>query len=148
MEIRVPSIEDLESVKELTASVFFPNLSYEEASKNFSNAGSELKEFLSSKENIFLVAEKDGKLVGYIHGKKAPPPVDGNKYFQLTEIGVVPNERGKGIGKKLIKEFTKVVSKMGYSKISLICASKNKEALEFYKHLGYHETDIYMEKHI
>jgi N-acetylglutamate synthase-like GNAT family acetyltransferase len=57
---------------------------------------------LKDKNVIFLVAEQDKKIIGYIIGYTAPTK---KTDVMLHETRVSKKERGKGIGTKLVKEF-------------------------------------------
>ncbi|HLD38691.1 MAG TPA: GNAT family N-acetyltransferase [archaeon] len=64
-------------------------------------------DFIGSVRNrscLFLVAEKDGKVVGYCIGYFSPTQ---KKDVMLHETRIVKSERGLGIGTVLVSEFCK-----------------------------------------
>ena len=55
---------------------------------------------------------------------------------ELKHIAIKPNYRGKGIGKKMINEFIKT------KKIVKIKAETDKNAVDFYKKIGFSITSL------
>ncbi len=69
--------------------------------------------------------------------KKTNPKDDGN-YSELLSICLLPSLKGKGIGKKLIKEYEIEAANKGCSNIALTTDFyNNKDVTEFYKSTGY-----------
>lgn len=152
LNIRGATLEDLEDIKNLNSLVMFENPSFDsDIVEDFahSTAGDKyFKEAIEDKEGIFLVAEEDGKLVGYINGRKTDFMYRKSRYFEIENLGVIPQTKRKGFGSKLMEDFTKIAKDRGFQKIYLNCYAKNQEALEFYKHKGYIEIDTCLEKNI
>ncbi len=65
---------------------------------------------LKDKNTIFLVAEKDKKIIGYTIGFTCPSK---KTDVMLHETRVSRNERGSGIGSFLVKEFCRYSFKKG-----------------------------------
>jgi ribosomal protein S18 acetylase RimI-like enzyme len=152
MKIRKANKKDLEEIKNLNTRIFINNIKYDkDAVEEFAQTDQGAKYFkdaLEDKEGIFLIAEEDGQIIGYINGTKADFSYRKSKYFEMYNLGVSPSHKRKGIGTKLLDEFTKEVKKRGFQKIYLNCYAKNLEAINFYKASGYQTIDVCMEKEI
>lgn len=83
----------------------------------------------------FLVAEVDGRVVGYIIGTVRFPNVG-----HVLAIGVEPEYRGKGIGTALMKSIFEYFKKRGVGKVRLEARESNKVARQFYRSLGFVEV--------
>jgi predicted N-acetyltransferase YhbS len=89
------------------------------------------KELLESirlrKDNIFYVAEENGKIVGYIKGKKE----------KMGNLFVVGKSHGKGIGKALVEKFENDAKRQG-SKVIKLAATLY--GTPFYEKMEYKKT--------
>jgi diamine N-acetyltransferase len=79
-----------------------------------------------------LVAESHGEIVAVSRG------VIENDFNELKTIYVLPNFQGQGIGKKLWNEMLEFFDNS--KKIVLSVVTYNKNAIEFYKKLGFVDT--------
>ena len=109
----------------------------------------ELK-YISSRKKIFLVAEIDEKIVGYINGYIVE---NSDVYYKepvayLDCLCVDASLRKQGIGKELINEFTNIVKSRGAKYIKLNAFENNVPAVTLYKELGYEEYSVYYMKKI
>lgn len=79
-----------------------------------SNSKKELLKDIRSKKFVFLVAEEGGEIVGYISGDVTDSK---NPFYKPINLGylkhivVSKKYHGKGIGKRLNKEFEKMMKK-------------------------------------
>ena len=89
-----------------------------------------LKYYLN--KNLFLVAEKNNSIIGLLIAE--PIQAKGALLWFFT---VKKSDRGKGIGKKLIKEFERNCGKLGIEWIILHAPLENKLTGKFYKKAGY-----------
>ena len=86
-------------------------------------------DFVSSvrdKHCIFLVAEKDRRLAGYVIGFTVPTQ---SKEAMLHETRVIKKERGTGVGKRLVGAFCKEAFRR---KVKTIYAEIEPELVKFY----------------
>lgn len=152
MIIRKANQKDLEQIKKLNTEIFFNNTKYDhDAIESFAQTDQGAKYFkraIEDKKGVFLVAEENSKLIGYVNGSEMNLLYRKSKYFEMCNLGVSPKHKRKGVGTKLLDEFTKEVKGLGYQKIYLNCYEKNTEAISFYKALGYKTIDLCMEKEI
>lgn len=90
------------------------------------------KDSIKDKDTIFIVAENKGEIAGYILG--CINLVKRNE-VSLQETRVLKKYRGKGLGKRLNKEFFKECKKR---KVNLVFTTIDKEHIPFYvKSLGF-----------
>lgn len=88
----------------------------------------------------FLVAEKDGMVVGYII---ASPEKD---LGHIIAIAIKPSERRKNIGRTMMEAVLKILRSVGVSSVRLEVRLSNIEAQRFYEALGFqrsHSIDKY-----
>jgi GNAT superfamily N-acetyltransferase len=98
-----------------------------------------IKLLAASTENCLFVAEREGEIIGWIHGFCA---------FRLgsapfTEIGglvVDEHYRGFGIGRNLIGQVVAWSKQKGILRIRVRCNTKRIPTHAFYRHLGFSET--------
>lgn len=87
------------------------------------------------KEQLFLVAEKDSRIIGSVRAFSK------NSICHIGKLIVHPDHQNKGIGTKLMHEIEKRFKKsLNYS---LFTGYKDKKNIYLYEKLGYH---IYNEK--
>ncbi len=95
-----------------------------------------LKRIFSKKGSFNVVAEEDGKIVGYA----VAMPLD---LFSadIESIAVDPGFHGHGIGTVIITEIEKEMVRRGYLHSILEVRDRNHEAIGFYKKNGYTVLD-------
>lgn len=109
----------------------------------------ELK-YISSRKKIFLVAEIDKKIIGYVNGYIVE---NSDIYYRdpvayLDCLCVDKVSRKQGVGKKLIDEFSSIVKKKGAKYVKLNAFENNTPAVNLYKKEGFEEYSIYYMKKI
>ena len=90
--------------------------------------------FASEMKNVaarYLVAEKDGKLIGYAG---AWIILDES---HITNIAVLKDERGQGIGRRLTEGLMQYLSNLGAAYATLEVRKSNEVAQNLYKSLGF-----------
>lgn len=86
---------------------------------------------------IFLVAEINGKIVGYRMGEKL------QGYLGIAHLIVVKKEyQDKGIGRMLLKAFEKECKKRGIRWLITYAYANNKKTLKFFKKNGYYQGSL------
>ena len=91
---------------------------------------------ISMEGNIFLVAEEDGELCGYI-----------GMYLSLdegeiTNVAVAPQKRGAGIGGMLLKEALVLAEKRGVAQVVLEVRVSNQPAIQLYEKSGFKHCGV------
>ncbi len=87
------------------------------------------------RNGLFLVAEENEKIVGYVIGMKKglkEKKEEESKGGLIASIAVLPNFRRKGIGTSLME---KMMEKMEEVKVQV--RKSNRAAIKFYKKLGF-----------
>lgn len=90
---------------------------------------------LKDNDNIFTINIED-EVVGYIifHISK--------DFTDIYKIYIREKNRRNGYGKKLIKEVEKMAKRFNSSKLMIEVRSKNDNAINFYKKLGYKKISV------
>jgi ribosomal protein S18 acetylase RimI-like enzyme len=98
-------------------------------------------------DGLVLVAESDSKIVGFLVGEFVAP-LSYRKVqhlAELSEIFVLEEFRGLGIGAMLIKEFLTWCKEKGAERIRVEVSAGNESAIKLYKKLGFYAFDIILE---
>jgi GNAT superfamily N-acetyltransferase len=111
-----------------------------------------LLECAAHNEGRILVAELDNKVVGYIAFWKEVSETQFSFTIpfsvKLSDIYVLPECRGKGIAKELMKEVDNYAREIGSTQILLNVLYKNEVARTVYEKNGYRNYDLVMVKEI
>jgi GNAT superfamily N-acetyltransferase len=83
-----------------------------------------------------LVAERDGRLVGYALYYPAFGSFRARWRLWLEDLYVEPDERGSGTGVALMAELAREVERGGYYSLDWEVLDWNRPALDFYQRLG------------
>lgn len=86
---------------------------------------------LKIQPELFLVAEDEGEILG-----TAMAGYDGHRGW-VYYVAASPEHRRKGIGRALMERVESDLAKMGCHKLNLQVRGSNRDAVEFYKRLGY-----------
>ena len=90
---------------------------------------------INSKIAVLLVLEVEDIVQGLISGEYRDTLM--GKNCSIHQIIISKNVRGKGYGKKLMKEFENYFKKKGCKSVQSFVLIKNKKVLDFYKKLKY-----------
>ena len=101
-------------------------------------SAAQYKEEFSSPTRHFVVATDEAQsIIGYA-GVFAP----GSAEADILTVGVVPENRGKGIAKALMALITDWAKAQGSTAMMLEVKTDNKEAIGLYESLGYVQLNI------
>jgi ribosomal protein S18 acetylase RimI-like enzyme len=106
-----------------------------------------LPDGLSSKDN-FLYSAKDDEhnIIGFVwFGVRGS---EDNRRAFIFDVIVEEQFRGKGYGKQIMRMAEAEARKFGLKRIGLHVFGFNVAAIGLYKSLGYHTTDLVMEKEL
>ena len=118
------SIADIERLLRLNLRCFKQGENYTKHTFNY---------LLTQPQSLGLAAETPtGELAGFVLLMNNP---DGAAH--ITTVGVAPEHRRRGIGRKLIKEVDRMLGKKGVSTVVLEVRVSNTEAQELYAQAGY-----------
>lgn len=105
---------------------------------------------LASKNHIFLVAETNGKLVGFIMGEigHRPPVYRTVEAGFLSMIYIIPEMQRKGAGTRLVQALEKEFRRRKIRHVELVVDKKNRPALELYRKCGYQDRQVKVYKRL
>ena len=86
---------------------------------------------LTVQPELFLVAERDGVIVGTVMAG-----FDGHRGW-VNYVAVEPELQGAGLGRELMTTVERSLEAVGCPKLSLQVRAENENALGFYRALGY-----------
>ncbi len=85
------------------------------------------------KEGVSLVIELEDKMAGFLIAE-----LDSDLDFAyLTQLFVLPDQQGQGLGKMLIEAYLEKCKEAGVAKVYLFVQENNEKAVEFYKKQGF-----------
>jgi ribosomal protein S18 acetylase RimI-like enzyme len=67
---------------------------------------------------------------------------EGNRTAWLEDMVVRPDQRGQGIGKKLLRHAMDRAKELGCSRITLLTDGSNQSAMRFYKEAGFTQSQM------
>jgi ribosomal-protein-alanine N-acetyltransferase len=114
---------DLEAMWQLDQECFPPGIAYSRA---------DLRAFLSRKTAETIVAEREGRVVGFVLGWRPTRRVG-----EVVTIDVTGSARGRGLGRRLMVELEGRFRTAGIRLVQLETAVTNTNAIALYERLGY-----------
>lgn len=100
-----------------------------------------LRELLEEPRARVLVAEEGGVVLGAATLWVKPDLAHGDRVVEVPMLVVAEAARRRGIGRLLVKETRAVAAAEGAALIELVATRDNRAAREFYRSLGFVETD-------
>ena len=85
----------------------------------------------------FLVADRDGAMVGFHWTKIHPADGDQDSIGEVYVVGVDPNAHGRGLGKALTLAGLGYLKDRGLDKVMLYADEENAPAIRMYQNLGF-----------
>jgi len=96
--------------------------------------------WLESGTALALLAERDGRLVGYAFAHLVDGPDDtfavGRRYAELYSLSIAPGERGGGIGTQLLDELDRQLAAASIVDLAIAVMTDNEAARRFYERRG------------
>jgi len=90
-----------------------------------------------------LVAEHDGKKVGFAVYFQTYSTFTSRPGMWLEDVYVQPESRGHGIGEAVLRELGKICVERGYPRLEWTVLDWNEPALRFYERLGARPMDAW-----
>jgi ribosomal protein S18 acetylase RimI-like enzyme len=139
IEVREASADDVEAVyslaRELAATLG-------DSSPRFEDVRARLFEFLEEPRARVLVAEGvDSTVVGVASLWIKPDLAHGDTVVEVPMLVVTEGSRGEGVGKVLMEVVRRLAAGNEANLIELVATTHNVAAREFYRTLGFVETD-------
>jgi ribosomal protein S18 acetylase RimI-like enzyme len=100
-----------------------------------------LSELLEESRARVLVAENDAGIVGMASLWIKPDLAHGDTVIEVPTLVVAESSRRGGVGKLLMEEIQKLAAENDANLIELVATPGNVPARDFYKSLGFVETD-------
>ena len=94
----------------------------------------EIEQFYQATGGEFWVIERSGRLVGT---GAYYPILRGENAVEIRKMYFVPEVRGQGLGRFLLKELERAISDRGFTQIWIETASVLQEAVKLYETSGY-----------
>jgi putative acetyltransferase len=91
-----------------------------------------MRRFLSFATRVAILAERDGRIVGFCIGFLAP-----GRRGHIITLDVRAGERGTGVGKALLEATVERMRRSGVSETTLEVDVENANAIGFYERLGF-----------
>jgi ribosomal protein S18 acetylase RimI-like enzyme len=107
---------------------------------NFEDVRARLLELLEEPRARVLVAES-GAVVGMASLWIKPDVAHGDTVVEVPTLIVAESSRREGVGKLLMEEVQRLAAENGAGLIELVATTGNVAAREFYRTLGFVETD-------
>ncbi len=101
-----------------------------------------IQERLKKNEDVSLVAEINGRVVGYMICYLIYAGFGMDKSAWIVTFGIDPKFMGQGIGKKLAQEVFKIYKKMGIKNIYTSVRWDSVDLLSFFKTLGFDRSEF------
>ena len=101
-----------------------------------------LREWLFKKRSaeVIFVCE-DGKEVGFALFFHNFSTFVGRAGLYLEDLYVLPEYRGKGYGKAILKRLAAIAVERGCGRMEWVCLDWNQPSMDFYRSLGAHPMD-------
>jgi len=149
MQIRRAISTDLDPIEKLWKEMMLIHAEFDDYFITTINAEDSHRSFMSNLigdggKRVF-VAEKDGKLLGYIVVmiEDYPPIYNHKRFAEISAISVAESERRHGIGRKLLGAALDWCRSQGINRVECAVAVQNPVSQGFWKGVGFRS---YMER--
>lgn len=136
INIRPLQADDKEDVKSLIDSIMGREFSNERQAYAYQDLDDPIEHY-SGDRDLFLVAEKDGRIVGTVAIKE-----DGPNSALLRRIFVHEDYRGKGYGEKLLSKAMEFCFDHNYKNVSFRGTDRMQNALKICIRNGFAQEDV------
>ncbi|MCF6515734.1 GNAT family N-acetyltransferase [Lactobacillus sp. S2-2] len=101
-----------------------------------------LQSELNNKDSFFYFGLLNDEIAGYLklNVNEAQSEAMGNNTLEVERIYVLPEFKGRGLGRKFLEKSFDKANQLGKTKIWLGVWEKNYPALKFYQHFDFVET--------
>ena len=104
-----------------------------ELTRAWNNPEKDIERKLAVDDDLFLVAETQGNVIGSVMGG-----YDGHRGW-INYLAVNPGQRKQGLGKQLMLAVEQRLLDLGCPKINLQIRTGNEAVMEFYRAIGFTE---------
>lgn len=150
INIRTARKDEVKDLQDLDGEIFIDSQKYDnDFDMNWAQSTkgeTYFTDLLNNPKACCLVAEEDGRKVGYIAAGPKSISYRRSKYIEIENIGVIPEYRSKGIGALLMEKCLKWAKSKGFQKAYVNAYFHDVKAIEFYKRNSFSEIDLCLEK--
>ena len=114
---------------------------FEHRASQFKLSEATLSGWLASGEIGCLLAEGEGKILGFALYYFTFATFRGEKGIYLEDLYVRPEYRKQGIGKEFFRELAVIARREGYFRIDWMVLDWNRDGIRFYRSLGAARVD-------
>ena len=136
IDIRTIEPSDTESVNELITGIMDAEFPHDHAAYAYDDLDSPAEHYAGARD-VFLVAEKDGLIVGTAAVKE-----DDAELALLRRVFVHPDFRGKGYGARLLSRAVMFCCEHGYKRVVFHGTPRMKNALALCLKSGFERDDV------
>jgi predicted N-acetyltransferase YhbS len=104
--------------------------------------GARLRGMAQSRTGCVLVAQADDGVVGLIVAELVPYFPNGSTMCRITALVVAAEQRGRGIGERLVEGVAAFAREHRCAGIEITSAEHRGEAHRFYRRLGFSRTSV------
>lgn len=124
------------------------------ASWDITSTRTDIEGFHATEPDLFLVAEKGGRIAGFIYGKESMYPDEvlrkrgATKPASIEILAVTEDQRRKGIGTSLVNSLLDVLRGKGVDYVSLAVPAEETSAKRLYDKMGFETRAFFMSKRL
>jgi ribosomal protein S18 acetylase RimI-like enzyme len=137
LHVREASVEDAEIIHSLAAELAG---AVGDSPPSLEDVRERLAELLEERRARVLVAEGD-VVVGVVSLWIKPDLAHGDSVVEVPMLVISEDRRREGVGKLMMEEVQRLAAENGATLIELVATTQNNPAREFYRSLGFVETD-------
>jgi deazaflavin-dependent oxidoreductase (nitroreductase family) len=145
VRVRPGRLDDQDALTELEAAAWSPQSGF----PSVIEAGREKDRAFFNAENppeAHLVAELDGRVVGYVRLKPPTPLPENAHVMYIAGLAVQPAARGQGVAAAMLAASEQQALDHGARKLSLRVLSSNHPAIRLYERLGFEREGVLREE--
>ncbi len=139
LRVREASAEDAEKIQSLAGELAG---AVGDSPPGLENVRARLAELLEeTRARVLVVEDEEGAVVGAASLWLKPDLAHGDTVVEVPMLVVSEDRRREGVGKLLMEEVQRLAAENGANLIELVATTQNSPAREFYRSLGFVETD-------
>jgi len=138
MLIREGVVSDAQILAQLLGDLDYPNTPEAIAER--------VVKMATNPDSCLLVAEADGKVVGFISLHYIPQIALAGEFCRISYLCVSDQCRGGGIGQKLLDEAERLAAERGCDRMEVHSHTRRVRAHQFYARAQYEESPKYLLK--
>lgn len=97
---------------------------------------------------VTIAEDESGRRLGLLWYGLNRNPLTGEEEAWVYSVSVVPEHRGRGVGKRLMAYAEELARNDGHTTLGLMVASHNTRARELYERIGFRANSVLMRKRL